>query len=483
MRWLRGMQKLIRHSLGGLWPTERLLWTREGFVYIFVWLVLLATGMWHQVNLILLVAGLAAGPLVGSIFTSASMLRRVSVARRVPPYVFAGETLHLDYILENQRRWTAALALSVEDDLVPMDRSIAGSADLTPCVFFARVPGGERMRVRFEGQSPRRGKYVFRSLDLVTRSPFGLLERRVTIPRADHLIVYPTVGQLTRRWHLVERQASETRRGRRHDRSAQQQEYHGLREYRPGDSPRWIHWRTSARLAKPMVKEFEQQNEQDLAVLIDPWLPRSKVTPEQREALEQVIRFAATLCLETCRHLGRRLILGWTGPASGVRQGPASVKLLHELLEQLAIMRPSTEGNLGALFDVLPPSTLREAILLVVSTRPINLHEEAERSARLAGGSVRGLSGRVIVLDASRGELTDLVQFAQSSSTTAMQWHEPISRPGGGARGRGDRPGDQDGSVAGGGSGVGNIWGSGEMPVPALARPQGPAADNGEARA
>ena len=53
-----------------------------------------------------------------------------------------------------------------------------------------------------------------------------------------------------------------------------------------------------------MVKEFEQQNEQDLAILLDPWLPRTKVTAEQREALEQVIRFAATVCLETCRHSG-----------------------------------------------------------------------------------------------------------------------------------------------------------------------------------
>jgi len=338
--------------------------------------------------------------------------------------VFADEPIHFDYTLENDRRRTAALALIVEDDLVPVDRTIAGSTSLAPRVFFSQVRGLDRMRVRWQGPSPARGKYLFRSLDLVTRSPFGLLERRETIAQPDQLIVYPTVGQLTRRWHLVQRQASETRRGQRHDRSAQQQEYHGLREYRPGDSPRWIHWRTTARLGKPMVKEFEQQNEQDLAVLIDPWLPRSKVIPGQRDALEQVIRFAATVCLEICRHLGRRLLLGWTGPTPGVRQGPASVKLLHELLEQLAVMRPATEGSLAALLDALPPSALRESILIIVSTRPVNLLEEAERSARLSGGSARGLLGRVILLDASRGDLADLIQFSESPSATALQWHE-----------------------------------------------------------
>jgi uncharacterized protein (DUF58 family) len=416
--------RLVRRLFVGLWPTQRTSWTREGVGYLFIWFGLLCTGLYHQINLILLVAGLAAGPILSSFVSSAAMLRRLRVTRRVPAYVFADEPLALDYTLENDRRWAAALALVVEDDLVPMDRSIAGSTSLAPRVFFSQVPGRERMRVRWQGPSPKRGKYLFRSFELATRSPFGLLERRVTIAQPDQLLVYPTVGQLTRRWHMVQRQASETRRGQRHDRSAQQQEYHGLREYRSGDSPRWIHWRTTARIGKPMVKEFEQQNEQDLAVLIDPWLPRSKVTPEQREALEQVVRFAATICLETCRHTGRRLLLGWNGPTPGVRQGPASVKLLHELLEQLAVMRPATEGTLAALFDALPPSCLREAILIVVSTRPVNLLEEAERSARLSGGSARGLLGRVILLDASRGDLADLVQFGESPSATAVQWHE-----------------------------------------------------------
>ena len=177
-----------------------------------------------------------------------------------------------------------------------------------------------------------------------------------------------------------------------------------------------------------MVKEFEQQNEQDLAILLDPWLPRTKVTPEQREALEQAIRFAATVCLETCRHQGRRLLLGWTGPTPGVRQGPASVKLLHELLEQLAVLRPSTEGSLGALFDALPPAILREAVLIVVSTRPINLIEEAERSARLSGTSARSLLGRVILLDASRGDLDDLIQFRDSPTAGPTAWRRESER-------------------------------------------------------
>jgi len=140
MDFLNRLSRLIRRLLAGLWPTQTSRWTRESWVYIFIWFVLLATGMYHQINLILLVAGLAAGPIVGSLFSSAAMLRKLRVTRRVPPYVFAGESLHLDYMLENDRKWNAALALFLEDDLVPLDRTIAGSTSLTPRVFFARVP-------------------------------------------------------------------------------------------------------------------------------------------------------------------------------------------------------------------------------------------------------------------------------------------------------------------------------------------------------
>ena len=412
--------RLARGLAHALVPTERTILTREGWWYFGVMVVLLITGLYQQVNLILLVSTLAAGPFLTSWIGSRAFLRRLSVVRRAPPYVFSGDPLAVDYTLENGRRWTAALALFMEDSLVPMDRAAAGSA-LSPRVFFPRVPGNGRARTRWQGASPRRGTYRFRDLALGTRAPFGLIERRVTIPLDDEIVVYPRIGQLTRRWFQLQRQASENRMGKRHDRSSQQEEYHGLRDYRSGDSPRWIHWRTSARRGELMVKEFEQQNEQELALLIDPWLPRTKVAPELREAMEQAISFAATVCLESCRRPGRRLVLGWTGATPGICQGQASVKLLHELLEQLAVLRPATEGTLAELIDALPATALRDSLLIIVSTRPLQLAEEAERSKRLAGTSARTLLARAIVLNAAQGELSELIQDAGSSSRNLLE--------------------------------------------------------------
>ncbi len=394
---------------------HKLRWTKAGLIYAAVWIGLLAAGLHQQGNLILLVAGMAAGPLVASYFVSSAMVSKVRVNRRTPANLFASDPLVIDYTITNNRRTTAVLALTIEEKLTPVDSTIPGASPVTPRVSFGRVRAGHSQRIRWQGRSPVRGKYAFAALELVTGSPFGLIERRLILSEPASIIVYPRIGKLSRRWQQYHRESTQTKKGRRHDRTAQQQEYHGLREYRAGDSPRWIHWRTSARIGKPMVKEFEQQNDQDLTILLDPWLPRTKVTPEQREALEAAIRFVATVCLEACRELGKRLVLGWTGPTPGVRQGPASVKLLHELMEHLAVMRPATEGSLSTLFDALPASVLRESIIVIVSTRPVNLLDEAERSERLAGGTSRGLVGRVLLLDASKGDLADLIQFDDSS--------------------------------------------------------------------
>ena len=240
-------------------------------------IVLLVAGLLQQVNLILLVSTLAAGPFLASWIGSRALLRRLSVLRRIPGYVFSGDPLVVDYTLENGRRWTAALAMFMEDSLVPVDRRGTGSAIVASGLLSPGCRASDRAGVRWQGDQPQAWQVSFSRLDLGTRAPFGIVERRVTIPLPSEIVVYPRIGQLTRRWFQLQRQASENRLGKRHDRSSQQEEYHGLRDYRSGDSPRWIHWRTSARRGELMVKEFEQQNEQDLAILIDPWLPRTKV--------------------------------------------------------------------------------------------------------------------------------------------------------------------------------------------------------------
>ncbi len=93
------LRRLSKGLLDALVPREGLSLTREGAFYVAVSIVLLIAGLWQQVNLILLVFTLTAGPLLASIFGGRSMLRRLRVQRRVPTYVFSGDPLIIDYSL------------------------------------------------------------------------------------------------------------------------------------------------------------------------------------------------------------------------------------------------------------------------------------------------------------------------------------------------------------------------------------------------
>jgi len=66
-------------------------------------------------------------------------------------------------------------------------------------------------------------------------------------------------------------------------------------------------------------------------------------------------------------------------------------------------------------------STLRDALLVIVSTRPINLAEEAERSLRLSKAASRNLIGRAVVLNAAQGDLSEMFQYARTSSRTLLE--------------------------------------------------------------
>src|SRR5262249_40475198 len=114
-------------------------------------------------------------------------------------------------------------------------------------------------------------------LQAVTGYPFGLARRRVTLVPGQEVVVLPALGRLHRgRLRRFLAQTSQTigrdlQSARRHPTA--QTEFHGLRAFRSGDSPRWIHWRTTARRGELMVREFEDTPTDNLILVLDPWLP------------------------------------------------------------------------------------------------------------------------------------------------------------------------------------------------------------------
>src|SRR5437868_4224320 len=86
-------------------------------------------------------------------------------------------------------------------------------------------------------------------------------------------------------------------------------ELFGIREYRPGDSLRRIHWRSSARHGELVVREYEPPGVQTLAIFVDP-------APSSLEIADQIARIAASEAWDCIREGGRVVISASGGEPS-----------------------------------------------------------------------------------------------------------------------------------------------------------------------
>jgi hypothetical protein len=82
-------------------------------------------------------------------------------------------------------------------------------------------------------------------------------------------------------------------------------ELFGIREYRPGDSLRRIHWRSSARHGELVVREYEPPGLQTLTILVDS-------SPATQEVADQIARIAASEAWDCIRE-GGRVVIGAPG--------------------------------------------------------------------------------------------------------------------------------------------------------------------------
>lgn len=79
----------------------------------------------------------------------------------------------------------------------------------------------------------------------------------------------------------------------------------GIREYRPGDMMRDVHWRQTARTGQMQVKTHDYTSEARLMVVLnvqlrpDQW---ADLNPKEEESIEQAIRIAATLCVRALKN-------------------------------------------------------------------------------------------------------------------------------------------------------------------------------------
>ena len=307
----------LRALLHALRPRRTIRPTRDGW-----WCLGAAVGLGFAAmntgnNLLYLLASLLLGLVIVSGVLSEQSMRRLRLAAVLPEEIYAGRATVVGARLANRKRWLPSYSVALETE----GRRL----------YVDRLAAGEERLVTWETRFDARGRRRLPGLRVTTRFPFGLFVKAGRVALDDEVVVFPAVRPLDAAWRrrLVGGGARpQRRRGRGHD-------LYNLRDYRAGDDPRLIHWRSTAKSGGLVVRELEAETALDTRIVL--------VGDGRRDAarLEAALAEAASLAAYLAR-AGAAVELVAPGLHVPVGRGRAH---LRRLLTALALYEPSAAAT------------------------------------------------------------------------------------------------------------------------------------------
>jgi len=316
--WIRLKRRIFPRGLS---------FTREGKIYTGVTLGVGFAAVNTSNNLLFLVLGLMLGLIIVSGILSEMTLRKIKIHRRMPKRVEADLPFAVELTLSNEKRTIASFSVELRDE-------IEGKPFRRRC-YFLRVGPGEGQSISYKCELPRRGQTVFNGTLVTTRFPFGLFEKKRFIALEDSIIVLP--GRLP--VVTPSRLGTNSFDGASINLLGPGTEFRELREMTLGDDPRKIHWRSSARLGRLLIRENEAEVRGQIEIVLDTLHNGSggELNPEA----EQNIKAAGTIIRDaTDQGFSVRLV---TCP-------PAAMEATNKreavaLLEHLALIDTGEAGS------------------------------------------------------------------------------------------------------------------------------------------
>lgn len=147
----------------------------------------------------------------------------------------------------------------------------AGRGARLEAISLPSIPAHTTLKVALRLKPLRRGKLVFTEIDIKRADPFGVFFAR------NRQNVHDDVIALPKRYPMPQLQWVSERHFHRGGLTlaatvGDSEEFVGLREYRPGDALRHIHWRSFAKRGVPVVKEHEDEFFDRHALVVDTYL-------------------------------------------------------------------------------------------------------------------------------------------------------------------------------------------------------------------
>lgn len=204
------------------------------------------------------------------------------------------------------------------------------------------LPPNGTAEVRMEITPLRRGVVRLTGLSVGRSDPLGLFFAFATLPNPQSVLVLPKRYLLPL---IALPGAMKYQQGGVAQASSvgESEEFVALREYRPGDPLRRIHWKSWAKTGQPVVKEFQDEFFVRHALVLDTFLDAS-----DSELFEEAVSVAASFAC-TIQTQESLLDLMFVGPQAFCLTAGRGLAHMEQMLEILASVRPCRDKGFEAL--------------------------------------------------------------------------------------------------------------------------------------
>lgn len=386
--------------------TVRFRLTREGIHFIGILTFIFIGAVIRDINLLILLAGAMIGLLLLQWRFNKSTLVGLNFSRRIPRNTTVGAETEIETTVTNPKSWLGAWLVLLEDRIIRTTPSPVRIRAQGTVLLDSVKPQG-RTKGRYRLVFHDRGKYEVGPTTMTTRFPMGLGRGWRILENTSSIVVHPRVGTLLPSIRMLFDQDQHGSASSKASSGTQEGDFFGIRPWATGDSRRWIHWRTTARLGELSVRQFEQQMQPNTCIVLD-----LCDATEDKAACEQAISFVATLARYSVNQSRVRLAVGMAGETISVCSAVQSRVLVENLLDQLAVVEPTPEPDLVGVLRELMPVLIANPNVVVISTRP-------DASAELLAGEDAHLERllhtvRLRWLDVSNGDLESYFRLEHS---------------------------------------------------------------------
>jgi len=190
----------------------------------------------------------------------AGLRLRVRLYREAPSQLHVDQPTRIAWIVENPNGFPLALRLS--------DRVPDGARALPPTLE-VDVPPRSRTTFAYDLIPSQRGMASFGDLDYRIRGRLGLAWSQKRLPASLEMRCLPHLAN-AKAAELAERRALLRQAGsHRYRWRGAGTAFESLREYSFQDDIRWVDWKATARLSRPISRNFEVERHQQVMLLVD----------------------------------------------------------------------------------------------------------------------------------------------------------------------------------------------------------------------